>query len=175
MSTKQSQTPIGRQRVAQLIRAAGLEAVHGRRKMRRTIRDEEGLAVPDLVDRYLTACGPDQLWVAQTTCVPTWAGFLYLAVVLDVWSRRIVGRLMAAPLRSHLVLAALNMAAWQRRPQGVIHQSDQGSQYTTIDFGERCENFGCGRRWARSASATTTRCARASWRDSEGGAVRQGA
>ena len=134
--------PVGRKRVARLMRAAGLEGVHRRRKTRTTIRDDEGRAVPDLVDRDFTADGPDQLWVADITYVPTWAGFLYLAVVLDVWSRRIVGWAMATHLRTDLVLEALNMAAWQRCPQGVIHHSDQGSQYTSIAFGKRCKVFG---------------------------------
>ena len=76
--------------------------------------------------------------MADITYVPTWAGFLYLAVVLDVFSRRIVGWSMAATLKTELVLDALNMALWRRRPLGVIHHSDQGSQYTSIDFGNRC-------------------------------------
>ncbi len=76
------------------------------------------------------------------TYVPTWAGFLYLAVVIDVWSRRVAGWAMAGHLRTELVLQALNMAIRQRRPEGVIHHSDQGSQYTSIDFGSRCREFG---------------------------------
>jgi transposase InsO family protein len=74
--------------------------------------------------------------------IPTWAGFLYLAVVLDAFSRRIVGWSMATSLHTPLVLDALNMALWQRRPSGVIHHSDQGSQYTSIEFGKRCRQAG---------------------------------
>ena len=74
--------------------------------------------------------------------LPTWSGFLYLAVVLDVWSRRIVGWSMAAHLRTVLVLDALNMALSQRRPVGVILHSDQGSQYTSLAFGQRCREAG---------------------------------
>ncbi len=81
---------------------------------------------------------PDRLWVADITYVPTWAGFLYLAVVLDAWSRRIVGWAMATHLRTELVLDALNMAVAQRRPANVIHHSDQGTQYTSIAFGLPC-------------------------------------
>jgi putative transposase len=93
---------------------------------------------PDLVDRNFTADKPNMLWVADITYIPTWAGFLYLAVVLDAFSRRIVGWSMAATLHTQVVLDALDMALWQRRPSGVIHHSDQGSQYTSIEFGKRC-------------------------------------
>ena len=80
--------------------------------------------------------------MADITYVPTWAGFLYLAVVLDVWSRRVVGWAMADHLRTELVLDALNMAIEQRRPTDVIHHSDQGCQYTSIAFGKRCKELG---------------------------------
>jgi transposase InsO family protein len=83
---------------------------------------------PDLVERNFTAQAPDQLWVADITYIPTWAGFLYLAVVLDACSRRIVGWSMATTLATQLVLGALNMALAVRRPRGVIHHSDQGSR-----------------------------------------------
>ena len=85
---------------------------------------------------------PDRLWVADITYIPTWAGFLYLAVVLDAFSRRVVGWSMANHLRTQLVLDALDMALWQRRPDGVIHHSDQGSQYTSLAFGKRCRDAG---------------------------------
>jgi putative transposase len=95
-----------------------------------------------LVERKFTADGPNQLWVADITYIPTWSGFLYLAVVLDVWSRRIVGWSMATHLRSSLVVNALNMAIAVRRPVGVILHSDQGCQYTSIAFGARCREAG---------------------------------
>ncbi len=82
------------------------------------------------------------MWVADITYIPTWAGFLYLAVVLDAFSRKIVGWAMETSLRVELVLKALNMALWQRRPTAVIHHSDQGSQYTSLAFGKRCEQAG---------------------------------
>jgi putative transposase len=94
------------------------------------------------VDRDFQAAGPNQLWVADITYVPTAAGFLYLAVVVDVWSRRVVGWAMANHLRAELVLDALNMALGQRRPRDVIHHSDQGSQYTSLAFGKRCKEAG---------------------------------
>jgi putative transposase len=93
-----------------------------------TQRDKEARPAPDLVDRDFTAQACNQLWVADITFVPTAAGFLYLAVVLDAWSRKIVGWSMANHLRTELVLDALEMAVGQRRPRNVIHHSDQGSQ-----------------------------------------------
>ena len=100
-----------------------------------TVRAAHARPAPDLVQRAFTATGPNQLWVADITYIPTGAGTLYLAVVLDVWSRRIIGWAMATHLRTSLVLAALDMAMAQRRPTAVIHHSDQGCQYTAIAFG----------------------------------------
>ena len=101
-----------------------------------------GRQAPDLVERNFTAQAPDRLWVADITYIPTWAGFLYLAVVLDAYSRRIVGWSMATTPAKQLVLDALNMALATRRPRQVIHHSDQGSQYTSIEFGRRCRDAG---------------------------------
>ena len=81
---------------------------------------------------------PNALWVADITCVPTWIGFFYLAVVLDVWSRKIVGCAIASHVRMSLVTAALDMALLQRSPAEVIHHFDQGCQYSSIEFGKRC-------------------------------------
>jgi putative transposase len=133
---------VSRKRIARLMRAAGLQGVSRRREVTTTVRDPEHGAAPDLVQRNFTATGPNQLWVADITYVPTWSGFLYLAVVLDAWSRRVVGWAMETHLRAALVLAALEMALAQRRPTDVIHHSDQGSQYTSIAFGKRCEVAG---------------------------------
>ncbi len=93
---------------------------------------------PDLVERDFSASGPDQLWVADITYIPTWTGWLYLAVVVDAWSRRVVGWAMAAHLRNELVESALSMAVQQRHPEKVIHHSDQGSQDIALSFGKRC-------------------------------------
>jgi putative transposase len=106
------------------------------------VRDERARPAPDLVNREFHAERPNQLWVADITYIPTWSGFLFLAVVLDVWSRRIVGWSMATHLRTELVLGALDMALEQRRPKDVIHHSDQGTQYTSIGFGARCRGAG---------------------------------
>ena len=135
-------TPVGRKRVARLMRSAGLAGVSRRRWPCTTRRAERAHPAPDLVERDFSADGPDRLWVADITYVPTWAGFLYLAVVLDAFSRRVVGWAMAHHLRTQLVLDALDMAIGQRRPDDVIHHSDQGSQYTSIAFGNRCREAG---------------------------------
>jgi putative transposase len=129
-------------RIARLMRGAGLAGVSRRKGTTTTRRNPHARPAPDLVERHFVALGPDQLWVADITYIPTWAGFLYLAVVLDAWSRRIVGWAMATHLRTELVLDALNMALTQRRPTNVIHHSDQGCQYTSIAFGQRCAAMG---------------------------------
>lgn len=132
---------VGKKRVARLMKSAGLEGVC-RRKKYRSMRDKEARPSPDLVHRKFVATAPNQLWVADITYVPTWVGFLYLAVVLDVYSRRIVGWAMANHLRTELVVDALNMAIGQRAPIAVIHHSDQGCQYTSVAFGLRCREVG---------------------------------
>ena len=120
---------VSRKRVARLMRTAGLQGCHRRRHRGLTRRDPHAAPAPDLVERAFTADQPDQLWVADITYVPTWSGWLYLAVVLDVWSRRVVGWAMADHLRTELVVDALDMAIWRRRPAGgLVHHSDQGCQ-----------------------------------------------
>ena len=133
----------GRKRVARLMRAAGLVGASRRRAgVTTTRRDKEARPAPDLVDRDFTATAPNQLWVTDITFIPTSAGFLYLAVVLDAWSRKIVGWSMANHLRAELVVDALEMALGQRRPHNVILHSDQGCQYTSLAFGKRCKEAG---------------------------------
>ena len=133
---------VGRKRVERLMKAAVIVGVSRRKTARTTFRDERVRPACDLVDRDFYADEPNRLWVADITYVPTWAGFLYLAVVLDAFSRRIVGWAMGHNLKAQLVLDALNMAIAQRRPRDVIHHSDQGSQYTSIAFGLRCKKAG---------------------------------
>jgi putative transposase len=132
-----------RKRIARLMREAGLVGASRRQPGPVTTqRDKEARPAPDLVDRDFTVSGPNQLWVADITYVPTAARFLYLAVVLDAWSRRIVGWSMANHLRAELVVDALTAAVGQRRPKDVIHHSDQGSHYTSLAFGKRCKEAG---------------------------------
>jgi len=133
----------GRKRVARLMRQAQIVGCHRRRHTITTVREPAAPVAPDRVERQFVAVAPNVLWSADITYVPTWMGFLYLAVVLDVFSRRIIGWAMADHLRTDLVVSALDMALWNRRPdQGVIHHSDHGCQYTSIAFGQRCREAG---------------------------------
>jgi len=112
--------PASLNRVARQMRGAEIQGVSRRKGTKTTWHSANAEPAQDLVNRDFVADGPDQLWVADITYVPTWAGFLYLAIVLDVWSRRIVGWAMRTHLRTELVLEALDMALHQRRPDGVI-------------------------------------------------------
>jgi putative transposase len=133
---------VGRKRVARLMREAGLRGASLRRFVITTTSDPKAKRPPDLVERRFFAEAPNRLWVADITFIPTWSGFLYLAMVLDVYSRRVVGWAMETHLRTELILAALEMALVQRRPKGVIHHSDPGCQYTSYAFGKRCQEAG---------------------------------
>ena len=133
---------VGHNRVGRLMRKAGLVGVTRRRECWTTVRDRGVQPAPDLVRRDFVADAPNQLWVADITYIPTWSGFLYLAVVLDVFSRRIVGWSMANHLRTELILDALEMGIARRKPANVIHHSDQGCQYTSLAFGSRCREAG---------------------------------
>ena len=133
---------VARKRVARLMRAQGLRGVSRRKWTRTTLRDGAEETFPDLVERDFTASRPNLLWVADATYIPTWEGFLYLAVVVDVYSRRVVGWSMGSRLVTGLMLDALDMALGQRDARGVIHHSDHGAQYTSIAFGKRCREAG---------------------------------
>ncbi len=132
-----------RKRVARLMRQAGLRGCHRRRPIHTTRRSPGASPAPDLVQRNFQVDRPDRLWVADITYIRTWAGFLFLAVIVDACSRAVVGWAMGSDLRTELVLQALEMALWRRRPAGgVVHHSDQGSQYTSLTFGERLRQAG---------------------------------
>ena len=133
---------VGRKRVARLMRAAEIQGVSRRKRYGTTQRQADARPAPDLVERDFSTNGPNKLWVADITYVASWSGWLYLAVVLDAWSRRVVGWAMDTHLRTQLVLDALTMAVRQRRPKDVVHHSDQGSQYTSLAFGKRCREAG---------------------------------
>ncbi|MDQ3303457.1 MAG: IS3 family transposase, partial [Actinomycetota bacterium] len=147
-------TLCSRKRVARLMREAGLEGcVRGRRK-RGTTRRGKGAAAEDLVKRNFRATEADRIWVADITYVSTWEGFLYLAFVLDVHSRRIVGWAMEGHLRTELVVDALRMAVWRRKPApGLIHHSDHGVQYTSLSFSERLKEVGIQPSMGRTGTA----------------------
>jgi putative transposase len=160
----------GRKRIARLMHDAGLlGASHRRGGPTTTRRDKNARPAHDLVDRNFTATVPNQLWVADITYVPTSVGFLYLAVVLDAWSRKIVGWSMATHLRDELVLDAMEMAVGQRRPKDVIHHSDQGSQGGFKRSSQHLDEGGCdehseaalGSIWAEAIVVTgSTACGR---------------
>jgi putative transposase len=133
----------GRKRVARLMRKEGLRGCPRGRRKRTTRRDRRAVPAEDLVRRDFAAAGPDRLWAADITYIGTDEGFLYLAFVLDAYSRRLVGWAMESHLRPELVVEALQMAVWRRRPApGLIHHSDQGAQYTSLSFSGRLEQAG---------------------------------
>jgi putative transposase len=136
-------TRCGRKRVARLMRHARIQGVYVRRRFRTTRRSRWAAPAPDLVLRSFTAPAPDRLWVADVTYVRTNEGWLYLAAIVDCFSRRVVGWSMAPYLRTELVADALEMAVSRRRPAtGLVHHSDQGTQYTSLAFGRRLRQAG---------------------------------
>jgi putative transposase len=134
---------VGRKRVARIMRTCGLVSLHQRKKWRTTIRDEQAAPSPDLVDRHFQAFAPDELWVADIKYIPTWQGHLYLAHVVDVCTRAVVGWSMREDLSTQLVLDALEFARWRRGDvAGVVHHSDHGCQYTSYAFSRGCKEAG---------------------------------
>ena len=133
---------VGGKRVARLMRGAGLVGVSRRKGVPATRRRSDAEPAADLVERDFSARAPNEPWVADITYVPSGEGFLYLSVVVDVFSRRVVGWAMADHLKSASVLRALEMALSQRRAHGVIHHWDQGCHYTSFAFGQRCRAAG---------------------------------
>lgn len=144
-----------RKRVARLMRKDGLRGcMRGRRRKHTTRRDPAATPAPDLVERNFMATAPNKLWTADLTYLPTDEGFLYLAFILDVYSRKVVGWSMANHLRSELVSAALEMALRRRNPSaGLIHHSDRGSQYTALSFGKKLQEVGIVPSMSRVGSA----------------------
>jgi transposase InsO family protein len=129
---------VARCTVERLMRSLGLEGAVRGRKCRTTIADEDAERPLDLVKRQFQATRPNQLWVADFTYVATWAGFVYVAFVIDVFARRIIGWRVARSMRAELVLDALEQALWSRSgTKGVVHHSDRGSQYLSIRYSER--------------------------------------
>jgi putative transposase len=135
---------VGKKRVERLMRRHRLTGLpKRRRKGKTTVRVPGVRPAPDLVGRDFQPSEPNRLWVADLTEVATWEGKLYLAVVLDCFSRRVVGWSMADHMRAELVVGALEMAVSRRKPEpGVVHHSDQGSQYVSLRLGERCREAG---------------------------------
>lgn len=129
---------VSRKRIARLMRLEGLQGVSRRKKIRTTVRNDRQAAPRDLVDRHFAVDKPDSLYVGDITYVPTAEGFLYLAIIVDAFSRRIIGWAMAGHMKTELVMSALDMAVEQRKPSRAIHHSDQGAQYTSLAFAKRC-------------------------------------
>jgi len=129
--------------VERLMREMGLQGVVRGRKPRTTIPDKASLKPADLVQRKFTADGPNRLWVADLTYVATWVGFVYVAFIIDVFSRKIVGWRVSRSLRSDLALDALEQALYSRRhTENLIHHSDRGVQYVSIRYTERLAEAG---------------------------------
>jgi putative transposase len=144
----------GRRRVARLMRAAGLRGCMRGKKRRTTHRDPRAAPAPDLLRRDFEAGRPNKVWLADITYIPTREGFLYLAFILDTHSRRIVGWSMDSHMRTELVVDALEMAVWRRKPSaGLVHHSDRGAQYTAISFGKRLEEVGIVPSMGRTGTA----------------------
>ena len=134
---------VGRKRVERLMRTAGVEGVHRRRRGGTRVRLKGVRVAPDLVERDFNPTEPDRTWAADITQFETGEGTLYVAHVQDLFSRRIVGWAMAGHVRAELVLDALGMALERRKPRaGLVHHSDHGSQYTAVVFSERCREAG---------------------------------
>jgi putative transposase len=134
---------VSRKRVSRLMRAAGLSGMVRRRKGRTTVSVPGIATAPDLVRRDFAPTEPNRLWVADLSEIATWEGKLYLAVVVDCFSRRCVGWAMAEHMRAELVVQALEMALWQRRPDiGLVHHSDRGGQYVSLIFGQTARAAG---------------------------------
>lgn len=144
----------GRRRVARLMRAAGLRGCVRGKKRRTTRRNPRAAPASDLLRRDFVAGQPNRIWLADITYVPTREGFLYLAFILDTHSRKVVGWSMAPHMRTELVVDALEMAVWRRRPvAGLVHHSDRGVQYTAISFGKRLEEVGIVPSMGRTGTA----------------------
>jgi putative transposase len=143
-----------RKRVARLMRQAGLRGCMRGRRKRTTRRSGRAVPAKDLLHRSFAATQVDRVWVADITYVSTREGFLYLAFILDAHSRRIVGWAMESHLRTELVMDALGMAVWRRKPApGLIHHSDQGVQYTALSFTERLREVGIQPSMGRTGTA----------------------
>lgn len=133
---------IARCTVVRLMSDLHIRGVQRSRRQFTTHADKTAVRPPDLVQRNFTATAPNELWLADITYCSTWQGWLYVAFILDVYARVIVGWQIATHMRTDLVLDALEMAAWQRHTNGCVHHSDAGSQYTSIRYTDRLAHAG---------------------------------
>lgn len=147
-------TRCSRKRIERLMREAGLRGCTRGRRRGTTRPNKRATPAEDLVKRDFAATRVDKVWVADITYIATREGFLYLAFILDVYSRRIVGWAMEGHLRTELVVDALQMALWRRKPApGLVHHSDQGVQYTALSFSERLKEVGIKPSMGRTGTA----------------------
>ncbi len=143
LQLNREQVAVARCTVERLMRSLGLQGVRRGRRCRTTIADKAAERPLDLVQRQFTAARPNQLWVADFTYVATWSGFVYVAFVIDVYARCIVGWRVARSMSTDLVLDAFEQALWARAgARGVIHHSDRGSQYLSIRYSQRLTEAG---------------------------------
>jgi putative transposase len=153
----------GRDQVARLMRAGDMRGASRAGKRRTAKPDPAAVRAPDLVRRDFTATAPDRKWVADFTYCSTWSGVVYVAFVIDVFSRRIVGWKAARPMSAPLVIDALTMAAWTRRHarlDGLVCHSDAGSQYTSVSYTERLTEIGAAPSIGTVGTVTITRSPR---------------
>ena len=144
-AAKRRDIDVGRDQVARLMRQQGICGATRAKKRFTTKSDPGHVRAPDLVNRDFTAPRPDALWVADFTYCSTWSGVVYVAFIIDVFSRRLVGWKAARSMTTALVLDALNMAAWTRRHtslDGLICLTDAGSQYTSVLYTDRIDEVG---------------------------------
>lgn len=140
---RREQIDVARCTVERLMARLGLQGVVRGRRCRTTIPDDRADRPLDRVQRQFKASRPNQLWVADFTYVATWGGFVYVAFVIDVFARRIIGWRVARSMQTDLVLDALEQALWSRVDlRGVVHHSDRGSQYLSIRYSERLTEAG---------------------------------
>lgn len=145
---------VGKKRVARLMRQAEISGLVKKRRGNTTIRVPGVRVADDLLVRDFTAAEPNTKWVADITYLKSWQGWVYLAAVQDLYSRRIVGWSMADHMRAELVTDALEMAIKRRRPEpGLIHHSDQGSQYVSLAFGQKARDNGIARSMGKVGTA----------------------
>ena len=144
-AAKRAELDVGRDQVARLMKQLDIRGASRAKKRFTTHSDATHLRAPDLVNRNFTATRPDQLWVADFTYCSTWSGVIYVAFIMDVFSRRLVGWKASRAMTAELVVDALNMAAWQRRHtklDNLICHTDAGSQYTSVLYTDRIAEIG---------------------------------
>ena len=144
-AAKRAGEDVGREQVARLMRQLGIRGASRAKRRFTTHADATHHRAPDLVKRNFTASRPDELWVADFTYCSTWSGVIYVAFVIDVYSRRIVGWKASRSMTADLVIAALDMAAWSRRHSTLDHltcHTDAGSQYTSVRYTDRLADIG---------------------------------